>query len=111
MRDGNDDIVQYNTYDVFGRPDSSFKAFFKSNSDHNFVKRSEFPTSPLFELTEYEANPLDRINRIDPFGGATTKDMDFVYGAETFSGSMHRFVETTDENDIKRKEYFDKFDN
>ncbi len=108
MRDGDDDIVLYNTYDALGRPDSSFKAF-RHDTDHDFLQRSDFPASPLFELIEYEANPLNRVSKVTPFGGGS--DISFIYGTELFDGKRYRFVQSTDEIGVKTKEYFDKFDN
>ena len=107
VRDGNDDIVQYNTYDTRGRPDSSFKAFKIANSNHDFVQRSEFPSGALYQITEYEANPLNRVSSTSPFGGGSS--VNFSYGVELFNGQDYRVVERTDEVSDVTKEYTDEF--
>lgn len=106
VRDGNDDIVQYNTHDALGRPDSSFKALQLTNSNHHFVQRSEFPGGALYQLTEYEANPLNRVNKIINFDGT---EINLAYKIESLSGDDYRFVERTDEVSDVTKEYADEF--
>lgn len=86
-----------------------YKAF-EQNTSHQYLAVSQFLPGVLFEDTNYEPNPLDRISQVIPFGGTSTSDITFAYDTGPFDGQNYRFVETTNENEIKKKEYFDKFD-
>lgn len=117
LKKTNDDIVQHFTYDPQSRPEYAYKAFVHPAS-HNYLKIENFPTNPapLKEKTLYEPDPLNRVNRIVPFGvnevTGTDKDITYTYKTDFApDGTKCRFTETLDEREKITSEYFDFFDN
>jgi hypothetical protein len=110
IRKGTNDIVQHFTYDNLGRTDKVYNPFEK-NTSHLYLPASQIPSGTCFEDTDYEPNPLNRVSLIVPFCGNTNNDIEFAYGTATFDGVLHRFTQTSDENEKVKKEYFDKFGN